>query len=172
MQTPPDLTSVKDYLGASNVWTDAEVTSALSAEQAAQARGCRVPALRVATVTTVNTSATITGTFTAADVAAYVTATGIPAGATIVSVAVDGATAVLSAAATASATVAATVAAPWPEDLAEALARRVAHNLALRGLPLGLQASITEAAVATNRVGGRDAEVARLEAPWRRLMVG
>jgi len=62
--------------------------------------------------------------------------------------------------------------AEWPADLAEALFRRVAHNLALRGLPLGLQASISEAAVATNRVGGTDAEVRRLEAPHRRLVVG
>lgn len=61
---------------------------------------------------------------------------------------------------------------PYPADLAEALFRRVAHNLALRSLPLGVQASITEAAVATNRVGGTDAEVRRLEAPHRRLVVG
>lgn len=60
----------------------------------------------------------------------------------------------------------------WPADLLEALCRRVAHNLALRGLPLGVQATISEAAVAQTRVAGTDAEVARLEAPHRRLVVG
>lgn len=60
----------------------------------------------------------------------------------------------------------------YPADLAEALCRRVAHNLALRGLPLGVSVDLTDTAVATNRVGGTDAEVRRLEAPWRRLVVG
>lgn len=60
---------------------------------------------------------------------------------------------------------------PYPADLAEALFRRVAHNLALRALPLGVQASITDAAVATNFVGGTDAEVRRLEAPYRKRVV-
>lgn len=61
---------------------------------------------------------------------------------------------------------------PYPDDLAEALCRRVAHNLALRALPLGVQASITDGAVATTRVGGSDAEVARLEAGYPRLVMG
>lgn len=61
---------------------------------------------------------------------------------------------------------------PYPADLAEALMRRVAANLANRSLPLGVQANISEAAVATTRVGGGDREVRRLEAPWRRLVVG
>lgn len=61
---------------------------------------------------------------------------------------------------------------PWPSDLADALKRRVAHNLALRPLPLGLQASLSESAVVTTRVGGLDAEVRRLEAPYRRVVVG
>lgn len=60
----------------------------------------------------------------------------------------------------------------YPADLAEALFRRVAHNLALRRLPLGVSANISEAGVATNRVGGTDAEVRRLEAPWRSVRVG
>lgn len=60
---------------------------------------------------------------------------------------------------------------PYPADLAEALYRRVAHNLALRALPLGVQASITDSAVATNFVGGTDAEVRRLEAPYRKRVV-
>lgn len=59
---------------------------------------------------------------------------------------------------------------PYPADLAEALLRRVAHNLALRALPLGVQSAISEMAVATNRVGGTDAEVRRLEAPYRRRL--
>lgn len=60
----------------------------------------------------------------------------------------------------------------WPEDLVEALGRRVAHNLALRALPLGVQATISEAAATTTRVGGTDAEVRRLEAPYRKRVVG
>lgn len=60
----------------------------------------------------------------------------------------------------------------YPADLAEALCRRVAHNLAVRGLPLGVSVDLTDVAVATTRVGGTDAEVRRLEAPWRRLVVG
>lgn len=61
--------------------------------------------------------------------------------------------------------------AEYPDDLAEALRRRVARNLAIRGLPLGLQTSMSEAAVATTRVG-TDPEIKRLEAPHRRLVVG
>lgn len=60
---------------------------------------------------------------------------------------------------------------PYPADLAEALCRRVAHNLAVRALPLGVQAVITDGAVATNNVGGLDAEVRRLERPYKRLSV-
>lgn len=65
-----------------------------------------------------------------------------------------------------------------PEDayyapaLAEALCRRVAHNLALRSLPLGLQVAMSEMAATQTRVGGTDAEVKRLEGPYRRLVVG
>lgn len=61
---------------------------------------------------------------------------------------------------------------PYPADLLEALCRRVAHNLALRALPLGVSVDLTESAVATTRVGGTDAEVRRLEAPYRRRTVG
>ena len=56
--------------------------------------------------------------------------------------------------------------------LREALFRRCAHALALQALPLGVQASISDGAVATNYVGGTDAEVKRLEAPYRKLTVG
>jgi hypothetical protein len=61
---------------------------------------------------------------------------------------------------------------PYPADLAEALCRRVAHNLALRALPLGVQANVSDMSVATTRVGGMDAEVRRLEGPYRKLPVG
>ena len=61
---------------------------------------------------------------------------------------------------------------PYGAALDEALCRRVAHNLALRALPLGLQASISDMAIATNRVGGLDAEVARLEGPHRKVLFG
>jgi hypothetical protein len=60
----------------------------------------------------------------------------------------------------------------YPADLAEALCRRVAHNLALRGLPLGLQSTVTEMGASNARVGGIDAETRRLEGPYRRLGVG
>lgn len=59
-----------------------------------------------------------------------------------------------------------------PDALAEAILRRVAHNLAVRALPLGVQATITDMAVATTNVGGLDAEVRRLEAPYRKRVVG
>lgn len=61
---------------------------------------------------------------------------------------------------------------PYPADLAEALCRRVAANLANRALPLGLQSSITEVGASFARTGGGDREVRRLEAPYRRLVVG
>jgi hypothetical protein len=60
----------------------------------------------------------------------------------------------------------------FPDDLGEALKRRVAHNLALRGLPLGVQATISDYSATTTRVGGEDAEVIRLERPYRRRSVG
>lgn len=59
----------------------------------------------------------------------------------------------------------------YPPDLAEALFRRVAHNLAVRALPLGVQATITDAAALNTYVGGTDAEVKRLEAPYRKRVV-
>lgn len=55
--------------------------------------------------------------------------------------------------------------------LREALCRRVAHNLAVRALPLGVQATVTEMAAMTTYVGGTDAEVKRLEAPYRKRVV-
>lgn len=56
----------------------------------------------------------------------------------------------------------------WPADLVEALCRRVAHNLALRRLPLGVAVSLSETSVTTDRVGGYDSEVRRLELPYRK----
>lgn len=61
---------------------------------------------------------------------------------------------------------------PYPADLKEALFRRVAHTLAVRPLPLGVQATLSEFGATTTRVGGTDAEVRRLEAPWRKLVLG
>lgn len=61
--------------------------------------------------------------------------------------------------------------AEWSADLVEALCRRVAVNLTVRGLPLGVQASITEAAVGITRVGGGDREVDRLEGPYRSIAI-
>lgn len=61
---------------------------------------------------------------------------------------------------------------PWPDDLVEALYRRVANSLAVRAVPLGLQVTMTEAAVSTVHVGGLDAMVRRLEAPYRKLVIG
>jgi len=60
----------------------------------------------------------------------------------------------------------------YPDDLTEALFRRVAHNLAVRNIPLGVQTQLSEAASVVTRIGGTDAEVKRLEAPFRRLAVG
>jgi hypothetical protein len=60
---------------------------------------------------------------------------------------------------------------PWPEDLAEALKRRVHRNLVMRALPLGLSTTMSEATVSVTKVGF-DVEITRLEAPFRRLVVG
>lgn len=113
MPTPPALPVVQTYLG-DHSWSEDEVTSALAAETAAQARVVRFPS-------------------------------DPPAPADPL---------------------------PYPADLAEALCRRVAHNLALRALPLGVQATISEMAVSTRSVGGTDAEVRRLERPHRKVIVG
>lgn len=58
----------------------------------------------------------------------------------------------------------------YPADLGQALLRRVQRNLALRQLPLAvLQGDGESGSLVLN---GRDPEVRRLEAPWRRLVVG
>lgn len=56
--------------------------------------------------------------------------------------------------------------------LVEALCRRVAHNLAARSFPLGFQATVTDAAALSAYIPGSDAEVRRLEGPYRRMKVG
>lgn len=60
--------------------------------------------------------------------------------------------------------------ADWPEDLAEALKRRVARNLAVRNLPLAQLEGDADLGLITPRVV--DAEVRRLEGPWRKLVFG
>lgn len=61
------------------------------------------------------------------------------------------------------------VPAPMPADLAHALKRRVARNLALRSNHLGVGSMDGDGpAIAP----GRDQEVRRYEAPYRRLVVG
>jgi hypothetical protein len=58
----------------------------------------------------------------------------------------------------------------YPADLAEALKRRVARNIAMRGIPTGLQTSATEAGSMTVRIGW-DSEIRRFEAPYRKIVV-
>lgn len=60
----------------------------------------------------------------------------------------------------------------YPKVLRDALGRRVAHNLAVRDLPLGVQATVSDMAVATRSVGGLDPEVRRLEGPRRKVVFG
>jgi hypothetical protein len=151
------------------------VAGALVAERAAQSHVCQVArAVSIVTVSgsavvTVDSAVTIPGTFMSTDVASQLVSAGVPAGVTVVSVAADGLSAVLSAAATATGAVSASV--EWPPDLIEALYRRVAHNLALRSNPLGVSLAESEFGSTQLRVGGGDAEVRRLEAPYRPLPI-
>lgn len=57
---------------------------------------------------------------------------------------------------------------PYNDSLGEALKRRVARNLAMKGIPLGVQ--IEE--FGGTRIGSKDPEVTRLEAPYRRKPMG
>ncbi|HYF74137.1 MAG TPA: hypothetical protein VD864_15000 [Nocardioides sp.] len=57
----------------------------------------------------------------------------------------------------------------WPADIKHALFRRVQRNLAMRNLPLGL--TTPDADGQRDRVPGWDAEIRRLEGPYRRLPV-
>lgn len=58
-----------------------------------------------------------------------------------------------------------------PADLGEARHRRVARNLAMREVPLGMQAAVGEFGAALAKIGN-DAEIARLEAPHRKRVIG
>lgn len=99
----PTITDVRAYMeDAALQWTDPELQGALNAEQAAQARVCRV--------------------------------------------------------------------ASYSDDLREALLRRVQRNLAMRALPLAVLQGDAEAG--NSIVPGRDPEVRRLEAPYRRVVLG
>ena len=59
----------------------------------------------------------------------------------------------------------------YPEDLGEALRRRVARNLAARAVPVA-QFTSFEGGGTSSRVPTTDPEIVRLEAPYRRLVVG
>jgi hypothetical protein len=59
---------------------------------------------------------------------------------------------------------------PSPADLDEALKRRVARNLEMRKIPLAVPQGDAEAGPVF--VPGTDPEVRRLEAPYRRLVIG
>jgi len=58
----------------------------------------------------------------------------------------------------------------YPDPLREALFRRVARNLAMRNLPLAVPVGDADAGPVI--LPGNDPEVRRLEAPYRRLVVG
>lgn len=57
----------------------------------------------------------------------------------------------------------------YPRDLREALLRRVAVNLAKRGIPLAVLQGDAETGSLT--IPGRDPEVRRLEAPYRKVVI-
>jgi len=63
------------------------------------------------------------------------------------------------------------VPAVYPADLRQALLRRVARNLAARAVPVATYTSF-EGGGTSARVPQTDAEIARLEAPHRRLTTG
>ena len=60
------------------------------------------------------------------------------------------------------------IGAAYPASLAEALKRRVRRNLALRGIPLGVQTS----EAGPIYIGGLDKEIRRYEASYPKLKVG
>lgn len=63
------------------------------------------------------------------------------------------------------------VSAVYPDSLREALLRRVKRNLAMAQLPLAVLQGDSESGEATT-LPGRDPEVRRLEAPYRKLPIG
>lgn len=60
----------------------------------------------------------------------------------------------------------------YDQALREAFCRRVARNLAVRPLTLGFQATVTDTGSAAAYIGTNDPEVRRLEAAYRKLVVG
>lgn len=60
---------------------------------------------------------------------------------------------------------------PYTYELREALMRRVARNLAARSVPVATWTSFEGGATGT-RVPNTDAEIRRLEAPYRKLVIG
>lgn len=58
----------------------------------------------------------------------------------------------------------------YPDQLREALYRRVSRNLAMRNLPLAV--AVGDADAGPTVLPGNDPEVRRLEAPWRKLVIG
>lgn len=62
------------------------------------------------------------------------------------------------------------IADPVPADLDEALKRRVVRNLAMRKLPLAMAQG--DADSGPIMLPGNDPEVRRLEAPYRKLVMG
>lgn len=60
---------------------------------------------------------------------------------------------------------------PYPPDLAEALKRRVARNLAARRVPLATYTAFDGGGGTSTRVPTNDAEISRLERPYRRMAV-
>ena len=60
---------------------------------------------------------------------------------------------------------------PYTHELREAVMRRVARNLAARSVPVATWTSFEGGATGT-RVPNTDAEIRRLEAPYRKLVIG
>lgn len=58
---------------------------------------------------------------------------------------------------------------PYPAQLAQAVLRRVGRELAARGVPLGVSAADEFGSV---RLPANDAEIARLEGTYRRVVFG
>lgn len=61
---------------------------------------------------------------------------------------------------------------PYTPDLLQALKRRVARNLAARRVPVASFTSFDGGGGTSQRVPARDAEIGRLEGPYRRITVG
>lgn len=172
----PDLTAVKAYLGNEVSASDEEIAGALAAEATAQSRVCRLPEPTVG-------HWWVSGPL---DLDAYMAPdnTAIPVDRLVYGdrfvypvshdkFTWDGAVWNYDGTTGADGVAGQTfwVDPVWPADLSEALCRRVHRNLVVRGLPLGLQTSLSDSAVAVTRIGS-DGEIRRLEAPYRKLPLG